>query len=126
MRSARRQLRGYLVEAQIEEGIELLVGGVRDSVWGPVIAFGWGGHSVEAHKPATRLAPMSDRDLAELVADIDPTLDPDLVRPVLRAVEALLLGHPEINEIDVNPVRVTGAGAVALDALVVCGGRQER
>ena len=52
-----------------------------------------------------------------LVADVDPTLDPDVVAPVLRAVEALLLAHPEITEIDVNPVRLTPTGAVALDAL---------
>ena len=42
---------------------------------------------------------------------------PRLVAPVLRAVEALLLAHPEIIEIDVNPVRLTPDGAVALDAL---------
>ncbi len=118
--------RGYLVEAQIEEGIELLVGGVRDAVWGPVIAFGRGGHGVEAHKPATRLAPLSDRELAELVADVDPTVDFEVVTPVIRAVEALLLAHPEVTEIDVNPVRLTPRGAIALDALVVCEGRQER
>jgi acetate---CoA ligase (ADP-forming) len=95
-------------------------------VWGPVIAFGRGGHDVEAHKPATRLAPLSDRDVAELVADVDPTIDPDVVAPVLRAVEALLLAHPEIIEIDVNPVRLTSQGAIALDALVVCSEGQER
>ncbi len=116
--------RGYLVEAQIEDGVELLVGAVRDPVWGPVIAFGRGGHGVEAHKPATRLAPLSDRELAELVADVDPTVDVEVVTPVIRAVEALLLAHPEVTEIDVNPVRLTPRGAIALDALVVCAGRQ--
>ncbi len=103
-----------------------LVGGVRDSVWGPVIAFGSGGHGVEAHKPSSRLAPLSDLDLAELVAEVQPTMDPDVVAPVIRAVEALLLAHPQITEIDVNPVRLTSQGAIALDALVVCVGRQER
>ena len=53
-------------------------------------------------------------------------MDPDVVAPVLRAVEALLLAHPEITEIDVNPVRLTSQGAIALDALVVCAERQER
>ena len=117
--------RGYLVEGQAQSGTELLVGGVRDRVWGPVLAFGRGGVDAESHPAAWRLAPLSDRDVAELVADVDPTIDPEVVAPVLRAVEALLLAHPTITEIDVNPVRLTARGAVALDALVVREGRQE-
>ncbi len=61
---------------------------------------------------------MTDLDLAELVADVDPDASiPRAVAPVLRAVEALLLAHPAIIEIDVNPVRLISDGAVALDAL---------
>ena len=113
------QTRGYLVEALAEDGVELLVGGLRDPVWGPVIAFGAGGANVEAHAPSMRLAPLSDRDVAALVAEVDPSLDPSVIAPVFHAVAALLLAHPEITEVDVNPVRITAAGAVALDALVV-------
>ena len=68
---------------------------------------------------------MTDLDLADLVADVDPTFDTDVVAPVLRAVEALLLAHPEIIEIDVNPVRLIPAGAVALDALIVRKGQED-
>jgi acetate---CoA ligase (ADP-forming) len=113
------QTRGYLVEALAEDGVEMLVGGLRDPVWGPVIAFGVGGEAVEAHAPSMRLAPLSDRDVAALVAEVDPSLDPSVVAPVFHAVAALLLAHPEVVEIDVNPVRITDTGAVALDALVV-------
>ena len=116
---------GYLVEAQVVPGADLLVGGVRDRVWGPVIAFGRGGGDVESRAAAWRVAPLTDLDLAELVADVDPAIDPRAVAPVLRAVEALLLAHPAITEIDVNPVRLISDGAVALDALVVCD-RQEQ
>ena len=110
---------GYLVEAQVAPGADLLVGGVRDRVWGPVIAFGRGGGDVESRPAAWRVAPLTDLDLAELVAGVDPAIDPRAVAPVLRAVEALLLAHPAITEIDVNPVRLISDGAVALDALVV-------
>src|SRR5262249_18731741 len=111
--------RGYLVEEEIEDGRELLVGGVRDEVWGPVIALGRGGARVEAHAPSWRLAPLSDQDIVELVAEVDASLDAALVAPVLHAVVALLLAHRDVSEVDVNPVRITSQGAVALDALIV-------
>ncbi len=115
--------RGYLVESQVEEGVDLLVGGVRDPVWGPVVAFGRGGGDVERHKPAMRLVPLCDSDLVDLVAEVDASIAPDLVAPVLHAVAALLLGCEDITEIDVNPVRLTTRGAIALDALVVRAAR---
>ncbi len=124
-RMATRSARGYLVEAQVADSPELLVGGVRDPVWGPVIAFGRGGREAERHRPQWRVAPLADLDVADLVADVDPTLDAEALSPVLRAVEALLLSHPEIIEVDVNPVRLTPAGAVALDALIVRKGQEE-
>ncbi|HTN80934.1 MAG TPA: acetate--CoA ligase family protein [Acidimicrobiales bacterium] len=104
--------RGYLVETHVEPGVDLLVGGARDLVWGPVVAVGPGGRDAEAHRPSWRLAPLSDLDVAELAADV-------AVWPVIRAVEALLLAHPSISEIDVNPVRLLSDGAVALDALIL-------
>jgi hypothetical protein len=75
-----------------------------------VLAVGRGGRDAEAHRPSWRLPPLTSTDVAELA-------DAALV-PVIRAVEALLLAHPSISEIDVNPVRVLPSGAVALDALV--------
>ncbi len=110
--------RGYLLEAHAEDGPELLVGGVHDPVWGSVVAFGRGGRDVESHRPAMRLAPLSDRDVAELVAEIDPNLDWVALAAVIHAVAALL-ACPGVTEVDVNPVRLTSRGAIALDALVV-------
>jgi acetyltransferase len=124
-RIATRSSRGYLVEAQVPDSTELLVGGVRDPVWGPVIAFGRGGRDAERHRPQWRVAPLADLDVANLVAEVDPTLDAEALAPVLRAVEVLLLSHPEIIEVDVNPVRLIPAGAVALDALIVRKGQEE-
>jgi acetyltransferase len=114
-----RSSAGYLVEAQAAPGPELLVGGFRDASFGPTIALGRGGTSVEAYgPPAIRLAPLTEGDIAELVGEVDPDLDPALLTPVLRAVEALLQVS-DVVEVDVNPVRLTPAGPVALDALVV-------
>jgi acetyltransferase len=115
----------FLVEAQAAPGPELLVGGFRDACFGPVVVLGRGGSDVEAFgPPALRLAPMSDADLAELVAQVDPGLDGAALAPVVRAVEALL-AVPDVAEVDVNPVRLTPSGPVALDVLVVRGSHGE-
>jgi acetyltransferase len=114
-----RSSTAYLVEAQIEPGPELLVGGYRHPSFGPVVAFGRGGTAVETFgPPATRLSPLDDGELADLVAEVAPDLDAAAVAPVLRAVESILQ-VPDVVEVDVNPVRLTPAGAVALDALIV-------
>ena len=64
-------------------------------------------------------------DLLELVAEVDDSLDAAVIAPVLHAVAALLLERDDVVEVDVNPVRLTERGAVALDALVVRAERNE-
>lgn len=115
-----RTTAAYLVESEVGPGPELLVGGFRDPSFGPVVALGRGGAAAESQgPPALRLAPLSAADGADLVAALDPTLDPAPLVPVVAAVATLLLGDPGISEIDVNPLRLTAGGPVALDALVV-------
>jgi acetate---CoA ligase (ADP-forming) len=63
--------------------------------------------------------PLTLADLAEQVAEVDPALDPAPLAPVVAAVAALLAADAAVAEIDLNPVRLTAAGPVALDALVV-------
>jgi acetyltransferase len=117
-----RTTAAYLVESEVGPGLELLVGGFRDPTFGPVVALGRGGAAAESlGPPALRLAPLSAADEADLVADLDPDLDPGPLVPVVAAVAALLLGDPGIGEIDVNPLRLTAEGPVALDVLVVRG-----
>jgi acetyltransferase len=54
-----------------------------------------------------------------------PTVDRDALVEVLRSVGALLSAHPEIAELDVNPLRATGGGLFAADALIVVDDRHE-
>jgi acetate---CoA ligase (ADP-forming) len=114
---------GYLVEAQAGTGHELLVGGFRDPAFGPVVAVGPGGSHVELlGSPALRLAPLSVADVDEMLAALRPGLVGDegpALAAVLLAVSDLLMGAPQVAEIDVNPVRLTPSGPWALDALVV-------
>ncbi|HEY7072862.1 MAG TPA: acetate--CoA ligase family protein [Acidimicrobiales bacterium] len=115
----------YLVEAEAGRGPELLVGGFRDPAFGPVVALGPGGSDVERlGGPALRLAPLGLSDVDEMVAGLDPALVGDqgpALCTILLAVSDLMMGAPQVAEVDLNPVRLTRSGPWALDALVVLG-----
>lgn len=125
-----RATRRYLVEAQAEPGVELIVGGIADPVFGPVVLLAPGGVAVElAGRAARRLVPLTPGDAREMVSELPAALldgfrglapvDRDELAAVLLAVGGLLAASPDVAELDVNPLRATPRGLVALDALVV-------
>jgi len=121
-----------LVEAaqNVDAGTEVIVGGLRDPSFGPVVLAGLGGVFTEVFEDTShRIAPV---DVAEARAAIeelqaarllqgyrgsDP-VDVDALARVVATVGDLVVEH-EIAELDVNPVLATPDGATALDALVV-------
>lgn len=125
--------RRYLVEEQAPTGTELIVGGVRDAVFGPVVLLGLGGVTVElggpGSEPVLRLAPLSAERAAEMVDALPQAVldgfrgahpvDRGALAATLLAVSDVLTAHHDITEIDLNPVRVTARGPVVLDAVVV-------
>ncbi|MFC8798612.1 acetate--CoA ligase family protein [Promicromonospora sp. NPDC057138] len=126
--------RRYLVEEQAPGGTELIVGGVRDAVFGPVVLLGLGGVGVElaggpGSEPVLRLAPLSPERAAEMVDTLpaavldgfrgSPPVDRTALAATLLAVSDVLTQHHDVTEIDLNPVRVTARGPVVLDAVVV-------
>lgn len=121
----------FLLEKMMPPGPELLIGGLRDEQFGPAIAFGLGGIWTETLKDAVfGILPLS-RD--EMIDMIDETraglffkafrggrpLNREPVLSVMQAVARLLTEHQEIREIDLNPVRVYGRGAAALDVRIL-------
>jgi acetyltransferase len=121
----------YLVEELLPPGVDLIVGGLRDPSFGPAVLVGLGGVVAEAlADTAVRLAPLSAGDGHEMLAELGgrqlldgfrggPAVDRDELVGVLRTVGELLCAHPEIAELDVNPLRATGEGLIAADALIV-------
>jgi acetate---CoA ligase (ADP-forming) len=121
---------GFLVQRMVADGVELLVGVVHDSSFGPVVACGAGGTAVELLKDVTvRLTPLTDRDAAEMVRSratfplLDgyrgaPKADVAALEDLLLRVAALVEGHPEVAELDLNPVRALTQGVVVVDARV--------
>jgi acetate---CoA ligase (ADP-forming) len=120
----------FLVQRMVGQGVELLVGVVHDASFGPVVACGAGGTAVELLKDvAVRITPLTDRDAAEMVRSLQtfplldgyrgaPKADVSALQELLLRVSALVEAHPQVAELDCNPVKVLPRGVVVVDARV--------
>ncbi|MGW8374891.1 acetate--CoA ligase family protein [Streptomyces sp. ODS28] len=132
----------FLVERMVPDAVaELLVGVRRDPVFGPALTLGAGGVLVElVRDSATLLLPATTAEIEAALASLRvwPVLrgfrggaagDVAAAVEAVRSVAAYVRDHPEVAELDVNPllVRPEGGGAVAADVLVRRGtpGRTE-
>jgi acyl-CoA synthetase (NDP forming) len=121
---------GFVVQRMAPAGVEMLVGVVNDSQFGPTVACGAGGTLVELlNDVSVRLAPLTRADASSMVRELRsfPMLDGyrgarkcavGALEDVLLRIGALAEDHPEIAEIDCNPVIVSAAGALVVDARV--------
>jgi acyl-CoA synthetase (NDP forming) len=120
----------FVVQQMVPAGVEMLVGVVGDERFGPVVACAAGGTAVELLGDVqVRLAPVAAAEAAEMVRGLRtfPLLDgyrgaqpADVaaLENVVVRVAALAAAHPEIAELDLNPVVVSASGAVVVDARV--------
>jgi acetyltransferase len=122
-----------MIQPMISQGREVMLGGKQDEVFGPVILFGLGGIFVEAMGDVVwRVAPVSRDDARAMIRQIkgfklltgirgEPPSDLEALEDLLIQLSRLLLDHPEIQEMDINPVKVgaVGEGSQALDARVI-------
>jgi len=121
-----------LVEAarDVDAGTEIIVGGLRDPSFGPVVLAGLGGVFTEVFEDTShRIAPVDVAEARGAIEELqaarllqgyrgsDP-VDVDALARVVATVGDLVVEH-RIAELDVNPVLATPDGATALDALVV-------
>jgi acetyl coenzyme A synthetase (ADP forming)-like protein len=126
------EMRGALIQPLVRAGIETIIGMSRDPTFGPVLMFGLGGIHVELLRDvAFRVAPLTDRDARELVQGVrgyrllegyrgGAPADVAALELALLRVAQMAEAHPELEEMDLNPVRVLppGQGLVALDARI--------
>jgi acyl-CoA synthetase (NDP forming) len=124
------QLTGILVQQMIPGGVEMLVGAMHDPTFGPLVVCGTGGVLVDLlADSAFRLHPVTAEDAAEMIREIrgarllrgyrgSPPADEAALRDVVLRVSELLSICPEIQELDLNPVKVLPAGACTIDARV--------
>lgn len=121
----------YLIEEMAPAGVDLVVGARRDPVFGPILLLGLGGTTAEALADVTiRLAPLSPAEAAEMPGELlghallagwrgGPVLDVSEFARVATALGGVLAASPGLAEIEVNPLRVTQDGLIALDAVVI-------
>jgi acyl-CoA synthetase (NDP forming) len=121
---------GFIVQAMVPRGVEMLIGVVGDPVFGPVVACGAGGVYAELLKDVNvRLTPLSDRDASEMIRSLrtfplltgyrgGPRAGLDALENVLLRVSALVDNHREIAELDLNPVIAGPDAATVVDARV--------
>jgi acyl-CoA synthetase (NDP forming) len=125
------KIQGVSVQKMAREGTEVIIGMSKDAQFGPVIMFGLGGVLVEILKDVSfRIVPLAKRDAREMIREIKgyPLLEgyrgrepvdvanlEDLILKVSNFVEQ----HPEIKELDLNPIFAYKDGAVAVDARVI-------
>ena len=119
------------------DGVELIVGARRDPSLGPVALAGLGGLYTEVLADgAVALAPLGEAEAEVLLRSLRaapllagargrPPLDVEAAARAAAALSRVAAERPEIAEIEINPLLVLPDGALALDARVVLGGKEE-
>jgi acetate---CoA ligase (ADP-forming) len=123
-------LRGFLVQRMIRGGVEMIAGVTHDPTFGPIILCGLGGVLVDIlGDSAFRLHPLTRENAAGMIDDLrgakllrgyrgSRPADEAALRDLLLRLSALTGLCPDIQEIDLNPIKVLEQGAVVVDARV--------
>jgi succinyl-CoA synthetase beta subunit len=121
-----KRLDGAMVQKQ-GSGLEVIVGMLRDQQFGPVLMFGLGGVFVEAMKDVTfRWIPIETFDAKDMMEELkgyevlrnprSGSLDLPAVEKLLMDISTFIAHHPEVQEMDLNPVFVSFHGVQICDA----------
>ena len=127
------RINGVTVEPMIARahGRELMVGAVRDPVFGPAITFGAGGVAVEVYRDrAVALPPLNSYLVADMIRGTrvakllghfrrQPPVDIAALETVLLRVSELVCELPALDELDINPLIADDSGVIAVDARIV-------
>jgi acyl-CoA synthetase (NDP forming) len=127
------KIQGILIEQMAPKGVEVILGASRDPRFGPLMMFGLGGTLVEVLKDVSfRLAPMWQISAERMVREIrsfevldgfrgNPPCDVDSIVDTLLRLSFMVCNHPEISELDINPliVHAQGKGCSVADSRVM-------
>ncbi|MBN1309077.1 MAG: acetate--CoA ligase family protein [Chitinispirillaceae bacterium] len=127
------ELRGVLIEKMITGGREVILGMKKDPQFGPVLMYGLGGIFVEVLKDvAFGLAPITEEECYTIIENTrsyrllsgargEKPVDVSLIVANLQYLSQLVIDFPEIDEVDINPLKVgqTGDNACVVDARII-------
>ncbi len=121
------RIEGVHIQRQVPQGQEVIVGMTRDPQFGALMMFGSGGVEVEGLKDvAFALAPLNQAEALEMIRKTwagkklqgfrnIPPADEESVVEVLVKLSRLAFENENIEEIEINPLRVLSTGAIAID-----------
>ncbi|MCG8637807.1 MAG: acetate--CoA ligase family protein [Desulfobacterales bacterium] len=124
-------IQGCLVCSQAAPGLELIVGAVTDPVFGPSVIVGMGGIYTEVLSDVSqRVAPVSLEEARNMIRELKgypllagargaAALDIDGLAHLITRVSDIVLDHPGITELDLNPVRIYQDRVTVLDARIL-------
>ncbi len=125
------RIKGVSVQQMAPQGTEVIVGMTTDPQFGPVMMFGLGGIMVEVLKDVSfRLVPVTETDAGQMIDEIkgkpvlqgvrgQPAADLAALKNTIVKVSEFVAAHPEVQELDLNPVFAYPDGALAVDARIV-------
>lgn len=128
---SKKPMAGWLLAKMAEPGTEVVIGMTRDPQFGPALMFGLGGVFVEVFKDvAFRVLPLNAKEALSMIKEIkgysilagargQKPLDIEALAEALVQVGQIAQDHPEIAEIDLNPVIVYNKGYKVVDARVI-------
>ncbi|MHB1125737.1 MAG: acetate--CoA ligase family protein [Bacillota bacterium] len=122
---------GVSVQKMIPKGVEVIVGMSKDPQFGPMVMFGLGGIFVELFKDVSfKIVPLTKADAEDMLDEIkgsallkgfrgsEPVNREALVDTLVK-LSALIDAHPEIEEMDINPLFAGKEGVIAADARMI-------
>lgn len=133
------EITGVLVQKMAPEGQEVIMGANRYPVFGPLVMFGLGGIFVEVFKDVVfRLAPVCRNGARRMIHGIKglklltgfrgkPKADLEILEKLLVCISDMVTDHPEIAELDINPllVHAEGKGATVADCRIILRAAEE-
>ncbi|MFH1982029.1 MAG: acetate--CoA ligase family protein [Pseudomonadota bacterium] len=127
------EIQGVLVQKLAPGGVETIVGMNRYPIFGPLLMFGLGGIFVEVYKDVVfRLAPVSRNSARRMIRSVQgikllkafrgrPETDLDALEKAVVAMSDMVVAHPEITELDINPLlaHAKGQGSTVADCRII-------
>lgn len=127
------QMDGVIVQKMVQGGIEVIVGVTQHPAFGPLIMFGLGGIYTELLKDVTfNINPLTDIDAHEMVRAVkayqmlegwkgSKRADIEALEDLLLRISTMIVNHPQIVEMDLNPVKVMteGNGYLVIDSRIL-------
>lgn len=120
------------LQPMVLAGLELVVGGRRDATFGPVVMFGLGGTLVEALNDVVfAMAPLDHQRALDLISRwprvklLDgyrgmAIVNREELATIVVGLGQLLSEHPDIQEVDLNPLMAGSQGLIPVDARITC------